>query len=222
MSLIVQHTKIIYSLFWRNWNLVYSIEIWLPDSTSMRSKIKPIAKNVSKMDKNSVSFIKESDRVPEREAVRENLPFSFSSFRNCIDIIDCTEILLNNHKISWLEHKCTQIIKVIIQSSIWLLLAFCLMGEVDVPQTRDNIKFRFFRNGFIWWLHFSRSWIFNWGRASSPWSSFKNPSFHTRKKQMTARDVDISRQIAHFRMHVERVIGQLKKFKILGQSFLYV
>ena len=70
------------------------------------------------MDENSVSFIKESDRVPKREAVRENLPFSFSSFKNCIDIIDCTEILLNNHKISWLEHKCTQIIKVIIQSSI--------------------------------------------------------------------------------------------------------
>ena len=46
------------------------------------------------MDKNSVSFIKESDRVPEREAVRENLPFSFSSFKNCIDIIDCTEIFI--------------------------------------------------------------------------------------------------------------------------------
>ena len=46
------------------------------------------------MDKNSVSFIKESDRVPEREAVRENLPFSFSSFKNGIGIIDCTEIFI--------------------------------------------------------------------------------------------------------------------------------
>ena len=46
------------------------------------------------MDENSVSFIKESDRVPKREAVRENLPFSFSSFKNCIDTIDCTEIFI--------------------------------------------------------------------------------------------------------------------------------
>ena len=33
---------------------------------------------------------------------------------------------------------------------------------------------------------------------------------------MTTRDVDISRTIAHVRIHVERVIEQLKKFKMLG------
>ena len=32
---------------------------------------------------------------------------------------------------------------------------------------------------------------------------------------MTARDVDISRQIAYVQIHVECVIRQLKKFKIL-------
>ena len=42
------------------------------------------------------------------------------------------------------------------------------------------------------------------------------PAFTRQKKQLTARDVDISRQIAHVRIHVERVIGQLKKSKILG------
>ena len=42
------------------------------------------------------------------------------------------------------------------------------------------------------------------------------PAFTRRKKQLTARDVDISRQIAHVWIHVERVIGQLKKSKILG------
>ena len=35
---------------------------------------------------------------------------------------------------------------------------------------------------------------------------------------MTAKDIDISRQIAHVRIHVERVIGRLKKFKILNTT----
>ena len=44
------------------------------------------------------------------------------------------------------------------------------------------------------------------------------PAFTRGKKQMTAKDIDISRQIAHVRIHVERVIGRLKKFKILNNS----
>ena len=35
---------------------------------------------------------------------------------------------------------------------------------------------------------------------------------------MTAKDMDISRQIAHVRIHVQRVIGGLKKFKILNTT----
>ena len=35
---------------------------------------------------------------------------------------------------------------------------------------------------------------------------------------MTAKDIDISRQIAHGRIHVQRVIGGLKKFKILSTT----
>ena len=36
------------------------------------------------------------------------------------------------------------------------------------------------------------------------------------KKQMPVKDIDISRQIAHFRIHVEHVTDRLKKFKILN------
>ena len=35
---------------------------------------------------------------------------------------------------------------------------------------------------------------------------------------MTAKDIGTSRQIANARIHVERVIGRLKKFKILNNS----
>ena len=53
------------------------------------------------------------------------------------------------------------------------------------------------------------------------------PAFTPEKNQLTARDVDLSPEIAHVRIHVERVIGQLNKFKILESvlscsHFLYV
>ena len=44
------------------------------------------------------------------------------------------------------------------------------------------------------------------------------PSFTWGKSQMQAKDVDESRKIAHVRIHVERVIGPLKKFKILNST----
>ena len=44
----------------------------------------------------------------------------------------------------------------------------------------------------------------------------RGAAFTQGQKQLTSRDVDISRQIAHIRIHVERVIGQFKKYKLLG------
>ena len=35
---------------------------------------------------------------------------------------------------------------------------------------------------------------------------------------MPVKDIDISRQIAHFRIHVEHVTDRLKKFKILNTT----
>ena len=42
------------------------------------------------------------------------------------------------------------------------------------------------------------------------------PAFTRGKTQMSAKDVNMSRQIAHVWVHVERVIGQLKKILILN------
>lgn len=43
----------------------------------------------------------------------------------------------------------------------------------------------------------------------------KIPKFTKGKKQLPGRDVDESRQLAHVRIHVERVIGRLKDYQIL-------
>ena len=73
-------------------------------------------------------------------------------------------------------------------------LAFCLMGGVDRPQTR---------------------WFLIEEELATCGAVLRIPTFTWGKKQLTARDVDISWQIPHVRIHVEHVIGQLKKFKIL-------
>ena len=42
------------------------------------------------------------------------------------------------------------------------------------------------------------------------------PAFTRGKTQMSAKDVDMSRLIAHVRIHAKQVIGQLKNFRILN------
>ena len=43
----------------------------------------------------------------------------------------------------------------------------------------------------------------------------KIPYFTKGKSQLTGLEVDMSRQLSNVRIHVERVIGRIKKFRIL-------
>ena len=113
---------------------------------------------------------------PETEAVRKNLPSSFSSFKNCVCIIDCTKIFIEQpqHQLARAQvhsnYKCHNTVKYLIGVTPAGGISFLSYGWGG----HDKIKFGFFRNGFTRWLHFSRSWFFNWGRASSTRSSFNN------------------------------------------------
>ena len=53
-------------------------------------------------------------------------------------------------------------------------------------------------------------------KLATCWAVLRIPAFTQGKTQMYAKDFDMSRQIAHAWMHVEWVIGQLKKFCILN------
>ena len=49
-------------------------------------------------------------------------------------------------------------------------------------------------------------------------SFLKIPKFTKGKEQLPAKDVHDSRRLSNVRIHVERVIGQLKKFRILQNT----
>ena len=46
----------------------------------------------------------------------------------------------------------------------------------------------------------------------------KIPKFTKGKSQLPAKDVDESRKLSNVRIHIERVIGQLKKFRLLQNT----
>ena len=46
-------------------------------------------------------------------------------------------------------------------------------------------------------------------------ATLKIPSFTKRKRQLSGGEVDTSRQLSSVRIHVERVIGRIKKFRLL-------
>lgn len=48
----------------------------------------------------------------------------------------------------------------------------------------------------------------------------KHPPFTKGKKQLACREIDLTRKLAHVHIHVERVIGQLKKKYTILQSVI--
>ena len=49
-------------------------------------------------------------------------------------------------------------------------------------------------------------------------TSLKIPYFTEGKNQFSGKEVDISRQLSNVRIHVERVIGQIKKIRMLQNT----
>ena len=79
---------------------------------------------------------------PNREAVRKNLPSSFSSFKNCVCIIDCTEIFIEQPQNQlaqpkvYSNYKSDNTVKDLIGITPAVAVSFCLMGGVDMSQAR--------------------------------------------------------------------------------------
>ena len=158
-------------------------------------------------------------RWPSRDEVRKTLPHVFHrNFPRCISIIDCTEIFIERpsdlkaRAQTWSQYKHHNTIK--------LLISITPQGTISyISQAwggRVSDKFLTENCGILNKLMPGDQILadrgFNMEESVSLYcAELKIPPFTRGKKQLSRYEVDSTRQLAHVRIHVERVIGQLKK-----------
>lgn len=162
---------------------------------------------------------------PEKQALRKNLPKCFRCYKSCCCIIDCTEIFiqrplnLNARAQIWSIYKNTNTIKYLIACSPSGSVSFLSLGWGGrVSDKEITIKSGFLdlvENGDM--VLADRGFLIEQELATRG-AFLKIPEFTRGKDQMSAADVDRSRQIANVRIHIERVIGRLRKFMILNTT----
>ena len=149
-----------------------------------------------------------------------NLPACFNSCKNCVCIIDCTEIYierpLNINARAQTFSNCKS------HNTIKYLIGITPAGAVSFLSAgwggRASDKEITLKSGFPDKLSQGDCVLADRGflveeEQSTREAVLRIPAFTKGKKQMAAKDIDISRQIAHVRIRVERVIGHLKSSK---------
>ena len=167
--------------------------------------------------------VKELIVWPERHVVRKYLPESFKKkFLNCNVIIDCTEIFierpfdLDARAKTWSNYKHHHTVKYLIGITPGGSISFLSSGWGG----RTSDKEITMESGFLRKLEYGDCVLADRGftvaeAIATHGAHLKMPEFLRGKSQLSAKDVALSRQIAHVRIHVERVIGRLRKFRIL-------
>ena len=170
------------------------------------------------------SIVKPLIMWPSKDAVRANMPKCFEpKFRNCLCIIDCTEIFIERtHNLkaraeTWSNYKHQNTMKYLIGITLAGAISFLSSGWGG----RASDKVINFDSGFLGKLEHGDAILADRGfLVREDWAivgaTLRIPSFTKGKSQLPGSCVDTSRQLSRVRIHVERVIGQLKTFKILN------
>ena len=161
---------------------------------------------------------------PEKPALRQHLPKCFRKcYRKCVCIIDCTEIFierplnLNACAQTWSNYKHHNTIKYLIACTPTGAVSFVSDGWGGrVSDKEITIK-----SGFLELIETGDQILADRGftveqEVATKGGILEIPSFTKGKSQLSAGEVDVSRQIANVRIHIERVIGRLRKFNILN------
>ena len=161
---------------------------------------------------------------PERGELYKTMPLDFRKFGRCVVIIDCFEVFLERPSTvlaraqTWSNYKhqntCKFLIGIAPQGSI-TFVSRAWGGRVsDVHLTEHCGTLNKLQHGDL--ILADRG--FTIGEAASVYcAEVKTPSFTKGKPQLSKCEVDVTREIARVRIHVERVIGLLwQKFRILN------
>ena len=161
--------------------------------------------------------------LPERGTIRTNLPASFKKkLKDVVGIIDYSEVFTERPKNltarghTWSNYKHNNTAKYltgITPSRAVMLFSSSWGGRVSDKQISVDSGF-FDKISICDCILADRGFNFK-EELAYVCATLKVPHFTKGKSQLSGKEVDTSRQISNVRIHLERVIGQLKKFCML-------
>ena len=178
------------------------LRTWLP---SMAKVLKPLIK------------------WPSKTAVLKNMPKSFKKhFKRCRCILDCTEIFIDRpsnltaRAQTWSTYKHHNTVKYLVGITPAGAISFLSPGWGGRVSDKQITK----QSGFLDLLEPRDDILADRGflireELAAYGATLRIPNFTKGKRQLPANEVDTSRQLSRVRIHIERVIGRWKNFKIL-------
>lgn len=164
---------------------------------------------------------------PDKEQLLNNMPDCFRKhFSNVRCIIDCFEIFIERPSSlearakTYSNYKKHNTVKVLI--GIAPTGAICFLSKAWGGRVSDKVITK--QCGFLDHLTYGDSIMADRGFNIEEDLAFCGaklliPAFTRGKTQLSIQEVETTRRLARVRIHVERVIGQMRKYKIL-QNFL--
>ena len=163
---------------------------------------------------------------PERDVVRANTPTAFKpTYGKVVSIIDCFEVFIERpHNLTaraqtWSNYKHNNTVKYLISITPSGAINFLSAGWGG----RVSDKEITLQSGYMDKLIHGDEVLADRGflvseEMAALGVTLRMPSFTRGKKQLSSKDVEMSKNLAHVRIHVERVIGRMKNFLFLQSS----
>jgi hypothetical protein len=165
---------------------------------------------------------------PSKRALKKNLPECFKNtpYKNAVSIIDCTEVTIQRpgnqaaRSQTWSNYKHSHTIKFLVGTTPSGSVSF--LSKVYGGRASD--KLITLESGFLNKLApgdivlADRGFILE-DHFLSKGAKLVVPSFTLGRKQLSKQEIYYSKSVSNVRIHVERVIRQIKRYRIL-QGFV--
>lgn len=160
---------------------------------------------------------------PSKQAILKNMPKCFKpKYQRCRCIIDCTEIFINKptnltaRAQTYSNYKSQNTVKYLVGMSPAGAITFLSEGWGG----RVSDKQLTAESGFYDLLQINDEILADRGftirdELAVRGATLRIPHFTKGKKQLSAQEVETSRRLSNVRIHIERVIGRWKTFRIL-------
>ena len=155
---------------------------------------------------------------PEREALRGNLPSSFKIFKNFVCIIDCTEVFIErslnfNARVQTLSnYKSRNTIKYLVYITPLGVVSFLSAVSGRTISDKEITLYASLLDKVTFDDYILADKGFLIEELASRGTVLIIPDLTRGNAQISAKSLDMSREIAHVRMHVEQVASQSKNF----------